>query len=259
VIKIVAGENEIFGEEDPDSPLNVFYVAKSLLIESSSYFSIILDSTPERAVVFLPEHDYEVVEDWLNLIFNGSLNLTSKQSLTYDIILKHFVFADLVGSEKLKNVITDSFQADSSDWSLHSLRKLQDNYPSLTTMFDIILEYQAWIIVSEGWAGFWEFQDGAMAWSKFICDKGNANILIKLHLKVDELNNGKALKPLICPPERRDCKWHEHLSDETKAKCPRRGGNPEAVKVVINGIENWTINDGMLETNGHAYNEINPL
>ena len=258
MIKIVAGENEIFGEVDPDTPLNVFYVAKSLLLESSSYFSIILDSTPERAVVFLPEHDYEVVENWLNLIFNGSLNLPGEQSLAYDVIQKYFVFADLVGSEKLKNVITDSFQEDLSNWNLNSLRTLQDDYPSLTTCFDIILEYQAWIIVTEGWAGFWGSTVGNTAWNKFICDKDNASIISQLLLKVDELNAGKALKPIICPPDRKDCKWHEHISEETRAKCPRRGGQQEAVKVVINGREDYDFS-GMPQSNGRAYNEIHVL
>ena len=64
-------------------------------------------------------------------------------------------------------------------------------------MFDIILEYQAWIIVTEGWAGFWGSQDGVMAWNNFICDKDNAKIISQLLLKVDELNDRKALKQLI--------------------------------------------------------------
>ncbi|KAJ9616575.1 hypothetical protein H2200_000294 [Cladophialophora chaetospira] len=258
VIKIVAGENEIFSEEDPDAALNVFYVAKSLLIESSSYFAIVLDSTPERAVVFLPEHDYEVVENWLNLIFNGTLNIQEKLPLAFATIQKYFVFANLVGSEKLKNVITDSFQEHPIDWTLNSLRALQDDYSSLTTIFDIILEYHAWVIVTEGWAGFWGSPDGIVAWNKFICDQDNCSIVNQLLLKIDELNSGRLRKRLICPSDRKDCKWHEHLNDETKAKCPGRNGKPDAVKVVINGIEHWDINDSMLKTNGNAYNEINP-
>lgn len=132
------------------------------------------------------------------------------------------VFADLVGSEKLKNEITNAFQKNPKDWNLDALRKLQDEYPSLTTMFDIILEQLAWVIVTKSWAQFWGSPEGVADWNRFICEKDNSEIINKLLLKIDELNNASLQKSLICPLERRDCKWHEHLTDELKAKCPSR-------------------------------------
>ena len=247
----------MFGEVDPDTPLNVFYVAKSLLLENSSYFAIILDSTPERAVVFLPEHDYEVVADWLNLIFAGKLSLLDKDMLAFDVIKKYFVFADLVGSEKLKNVIMDSFQGDLRGCKLYSLHFLEKEHPALTTCSDIITEYLAYVVVTEGWKEFFRYCGTSPAWSDFMCDRDNAGIINKLFLKVDELNEEKARGTLINPMERKDCKWHEHISEETKAKCP--GREVDSFEVVINGATKGSINTGVAKTNGHNVMQIAEL
>ncbi|ETI19781.1 hypothetical protein G647_08794 [Cladophialophora carrionii CBS 160.54] len=240
VIKVVAGENEVFGDDDPAVPLNVFYVSKSLLIENSTYFNIILDSAPGRAVVFLPEHDFLVVADWLDLLFHDRLDLLQKDTLSFDTTEKYLVFADLVGSEKLKNVVVDTVQANVAQYSIYTLRDLQDNHPSLTVCFDIILEHLAYVVVTEGWAQFMnqthsqtetgsdqDHGSGRSAWNDFIADKDNLAIVNKLLLKVDALNGEKAQNTLVSPAEREDCKWHEHLSEETKANCPRRGGKKQ--------------------------------
>jgi hypothetical protein len=227
VIKIVAGENEVFGDEEADAPLNVFYVSKSLLLENSVYFNIILDSAPGRAVVFLPEHDYLVVADWLDLIFHDRLDFLHEDSLSFDDLQKYLTFADLVGSEKLKNAVIDIMQANVAHHSIYALRDLQDNHPSLGVCFDMILEYQAYIVVTEGWARFMartgSDQEQGRCWDAFIADKDNLGIVNNLLLKVDDLNREYAQKILICPTERDDCKWHDHATDETKAKCPRNG------------------------------------
>ncbi|OCT49874.1 hypothetical protein CLCR_07375 [Cladophialophora carrionii] len=262
VIKIVAGENEVFGDDDPAVPLNVFYVSKSLVIENSSYFNIILDSAPGRAVVFLPEHDYLVVADWLDLLFHDRFDLLHEGALSFDTTEKYLVFADLVGSEKLKNVVLDTVQANVARYSIDTLRDLQDNHPSLTVCFDIILEYLAYVVVTEGWAQFMDQthsqtetgsdQDhgsgrgrGRSAWNDFIAAKDNLGIVNKLLLKVDALNREKAQNTLVSPAEREDCKWHEHLSEETKAKCPRRSGKKS--KVLPSGI---LVNEGTPRTDG---------
>ncbi|KIW70173.1 hypothetical protein, variant [Phialophora macrospora] len=257
VIKIVAGENEVFGDEEADAPLNVFYVSKSLLLENSVYFNIILDSAPGRAVVFLPEHDYLVVADWLDLIFHDRLDFLHEDSLSFDILRKYLTFADLVGSEKLKNVVIDTMQANVAHHSIYALRDLQDNHPSLSVCFDIILECQAYIVVTEGWARFMartgsDQEQGG--WDGFIADKDNLDIVNKLLLKVDDLNKEYAQKSLICPTEREDCKWHDHANEETKAKCPRN--DPTKQNSQATSVPDWSVYDGTpTTTDGYAYRD----
>ncbi len=201
--------------------------------------------------MFLPEHDYEVVADWLNFIFTSSLSLSGTQALdSLDVIKKYFVFADLVGSEKLKNVIVDSFQRDLTIWGLSSLRLSVKDYPSLATCSDIIIEYWAYLIVTGGWMQFINDYGGTSTWSRFIRHIDNAGSLNTLFARVDEVNERKAGGTLINPMERKDCKWHEHISEETKAKCPRRGD--ESLEVVINGATKGFIDTGMAKTNGHV-------
>ncbi|EXJ61853.1 hypothetical protein A1O7_02283 [Cladophialophora yegresii CBS 114405] len=237
VIKIVAGENEIFSDDEPAVPLNVFYVSKSLLLENSTYFNIILDSAPGRAVVFLPEHNYLVVAVWLNLLFHDCLDLLHEDALLFHNMEKYLVFADLVGSEKLKNVVIDTMQANVARFSIYALRDLQDHHPSLTVCFDIILEYLACVVVMEGWRHLMDRAETESdydqlygsanfkgCWADFITDHGNLDIVNKLLLKVDDLNREKAQNTLISPAEREDCKWHEHLTEQAKANCPRRPG-----------------------------------
>ena len=50
----------------------------------------------------------------------------------------------------------------------------------------------------------------------------NHDLLNKLLLKVDELNAvAKHGGRIISPAGRSDCQWHEHVSEETKARCAR--------------------------------------
>ncbi|KIW86821.1 uncharacterized protein Z519_12607 [Cladophialophora bantiana CBS 173.52] len=230
VIKVIAGEDEIFGEEDPDVPLNVFHVSKSLLLENSKYFAIILDSSPDRTTVRLPTQDHDVLADWLDLIYQGALNKsTSSKPLTFDDVERYFKFADLVGSEKLRNTVMDSMQDVPLDhWDLRSLWTLDAHYPSLEDLCHYILECLAYKIVMNGWADFTAADrncEGNM-WYDFVSNMNNIELLNALLLKVDELSMLKDKNMLVAPTDRRDCKLHEHASDDTKAKCPRKDWRP---------------------------------
>ncbi|KIX94783.1 uncharacterized protein Z520_09473 [Fonsecaea multimorphosa CBS 102226] len=254
VIKIIAGEDEIFGEENPDLPINVFHVSKSLLLENSKYFAIILDCSPERTTVRLPTSDHEVIADWLDLIYQGALTKSSSgEPMTFEDVERYFKFADLVGSEKLRNTIMDSMQDVPLDhWDLNSLLLLENEHcSSLGGLCDYVLECLAYKIVVGGWAEFIK-QDrggGDVIWRSFISDAANIDLLNRLLLKVDQLNEEKDHNRLVAPSARKDCMWHEHASDDTKTKCPRNASPPWkdmlAYKDIVNG------HGTQLEINGH--------
>ncbi|OAP64320.1 hypothetical protein AYL99_00292 [Fonsecaea erecta] len=226
VIKVIAGEDEIFGEESPDLPINVFHVSKSLLLENSKYFAIILDSSPDRTTVRLPTNDYDVLADWLDLIYQGALTKSgSSEPLTFDDVQRYFKFADLVGSEKLRNTIMDSMQdVPMHHWDLNSFWLLNAKYSSsLGGLCDYVLECLAYKVVVGGWAEFTgrDRDDEESTWATFVSEATNLELLNRLLLKVDQLNQEKDHNRLVAPATRKDCKWHEHAGDDTKAKCPR--------------------------------------
>ncbi|OAL38938.1 hypothetical protein AYO20_01689 [Fonsecaea nubica] len=244
VIKVIAGEDEIYGEEDADVPLNVFHVSKSLLLENSKYFAIILDSSPDRTTVRLPTSDHDVLADWLDLIYQGGLTKSGNhpQPLAFKDVQRYFKFADLVGSEKLRNTIMDSMQdVPLGHWDLKSLCTLDAEYSSdLGVLQDYVLDCLAYKIVVGGWAEFTgsDRDSPGSTWRDFVSETANTGLLNQLLLRVDKLNEEKNHHHLVAPMAQRDCKWHEHVSDDTKAKCPRNTTPAWTPLTAYNGLKN---------------------
>ncbi|OQV05909.1 hypothetical protein CLAIMM_10565 [Cladophialophora immunda] len=218
VIKVIAGEDEIFGEEDPDVALNVFHVSKSLLLENS----------------------------------NALTKSSSSEPLKFGDVQRYFKFADLVGSEKLRNTIMDSMQDVPMDhWDLDSLLVLDSEYSSsLASLWDFVLECLAYKIVVGGWAEFTgpERDHEGSVWGAFVSKTDNIALLNRLLLKVDQLHEEKDHHRLVAPTARKDCKWHEHASDDTKAKCPRNATAPWKAMVAYKDLVNG--HGTVVETNG---------
>jgi hypothetical protein len=260
----VAGEHEVFegsslGETTPGLPINVFYVSRSLLLENSTYFNILLDCAPDRVVVFLPEDDHKIVSDWLDLIYQADrVPRRCVPPLPVDSVQKYLAFAKLVGSEKLRNVIVDNWQAAIANKTVWNLADLQKDDSSESPCFDLVLEYQAYIAVTEGWAGFMQHcqLEQGKNWLSFMSTPENANVTEALLIKIDELHQDKNRGGLADPRTPNSCKWHEHASAESQAECARIRGErntsdnttgPQAtlpIREVLNGDNGFTTGSG---------------
>ena len=210
----------MYNGDEPDVAINAFYVPKSLLLQNSMYFNIILDSSPERTTVRLPLKDHRILADWLDLIYQGNLSNILAAKFDPDQVKEYFEFADLMGSEILKNSVMDSIQKIDPDyWTLEDLSVLESYGNLLSRVKEYVLECLASKIAVRGWAGIIDKKrgDGENDWATFVGNEENLGLLNNVLLKVDELNATKRSGGVFFG---NGCKWHEHLSDETKANCP---------------------------------------
>jgi hypothetical protein len=192
-------------------------------------------------VVFLPEHDYEVVAAWLDLLYQGTLDLPLKQNVDATYVQKYFKFADLVGSEKLKNEVMDALQKRSLwSWSLDWITALERAGLSSSPAMDYVFECLAYRIIVGGWVHFTSTHrlgTGEKIWYEYMSEPRNHQNVARLYSMLDQLNNEKDRKALICPQTRKDCSWHEHMTEEARAKCHRNG---EQTMRKDNGGTIWT-------------------
>ena len=173
-----------------------------------------------------------MVADWLDLLYTGTLSShnndddnDNKRILTAEDVQKYFKFADLVGSEKLKNTVMDAMQElPLSHWGLEWPVALERLGLYNSPLMNYIFECLAYRMVLRGWKRFANARPAAanrIHWFEFISDTNNRDHLWRLLGKLDGMNFRKDGCALVAPDERRDCKWHEHLTKESKERCYR--------------------------------------
>ncbi|EXJ83556.1 hypothetical protein A1O1_07179 [Capronia coronata CBS 617.96] len=273
MIKIILGSEEQYGGTDTateqnqsqnqsptptrneDLPVNVFYVNRSLLIEKSTYFAILLDNTsPQRTVVYLPQthSDTEIFTLWLNSVFRGSLADNAADSvISLDKpgrLAKCFDFADFVGSYRFKNQIMDAIQMQGTGFlDLRYLRHMKTWGPSTALLKECVLECLAYKIASRGWAEVEEIADGGgdggdggdtnLEWVNGHNDvlmhrlTARVEVLESFEMTIDEqgVKGG-----LVDPSQTRDCRWHEHTAKD-KVMCDRYRAEEHVSGTVVQG------------------------
>jgi len=224
------GTDEEYEEEQTGA--GVFYVHRSLLIQNSKYFAGLLNSNSqyEMEVVYVKLTHANALEDWMDALYRGSTGIAlSGLDVHISESVKHyFEFADLVGSEWLKNMVMDELQKRGAErWDLNSLRAVPTLSSSMALLADFIVENAAYRIVENGWASFMGSDGGTEGteWNEFVTDKANMGLLQDVMLRIDKLHKEKDQGKLVCPSKRKDCRWHEHTDKEDEKQCPRYGGD----------------------------------
>lgn len=233
-IQVIIGDEEVFLEtETGDITMNVFFVNKSFLVEHLPYFANLLASPPSGDVVHLqiPEplctsdntEGFRVFEDWLDALYQGTVERINAAPLKDFELSQRLDFADLVGSPCFKNLMMDTIQQrDIETWTVDQVDGLEMMPKSASMYVDYAIECVAYRVVTQGWTRVMDADLGVCVsrWKLFFQKARNMDTFTRLLSRIDKLHKAKDSHALINPAERKDCEWHEH-TDEDREKCPR--------------------------------------
>lgn len=225
---------------------NVFYVNRTLLAENSTHFANILNHlryTSGYLEVKLRDFTSDLVAGWLDVLYQGTFAHRYPNGLSIAKMKEYIDLAHFLGSENLTNALMDALQEE--DWEevhLEWLNNIEECGLANSPVSDFTIETLAYQIVTTSWTAFaadthataLDFNTDATL-DNFISDKTNLAAINRLLAKVDELNKEKDQQTLVRPKDRRDCRWHQHATDEARDECPRNQKNGNKSPTVASG------------------------